>query len=223
MQEKTASIKARYRLLSSKIIKNLESRKFEATYCDTAAQAVQTALSLIPEGALVSWGGSVTLVETGLLEQVKQGPYTVIDRDTAASPAARYDLMRQALLCDVYLTSFNAISEDGVLFNVDSTGNRVAAIAFGPKNVVALVGMNKVCKTTEGALERARTYAAPINVQRAAINPHFRALQGTPCVLNGSCGNCKAEDCSCSYVVETRMCRPAGRIKIILVGEPLGF
>lgn len=223
MQEKENAIKARYRLLSTKIIKNLQNRKFESYYCDTAIDAVQKVLSLIPESSSVSWGGSITLEETGLLEQVYQGKFTVIDRDKASTPDERYDLMRQALLCDVYLTSFNAISEDGVLINVDGVGNRVAAITFGPKNVIAVVGMNKVCKTVEDAVERARTYAAPINAQRCSINPFFHTMQNTPCVINGGCGNCKTEDCICSYIVETRMCKTAGRIKVILVGESLGF
>lgn len=223
MQEKNRSIKEHYRLLSGKIIKNLESRKFLAYYCDTAAEATEKAISLIPDGASVSWGGSVTLEEIGLLEQVKQVGYSVIDRDTASSVEQRADFMRQSLLCDTYLTSFNAISEDGVLINVDSTGNRVAAITFGPKSVVAVVGMNKVCKTAEDALVRARTHAAPINAQRCTFNPHFHPVKNTPCMLNGSCGNCKADDCICSYIVETRMCRPKGRTKIILVGESLGF
>lgn len=171
----------------------------------------------------MSWGGFVTLEEIDLLEKVKQGNYAVIDRDTASTAEERVDRMRQALLCDTYLTSFNALSEDGILINVDSVGNRVAAVAFGPANVIAVIGMNKVCKTTEDAIKKARTYAAPINAQRASMNPHFHWGKGTSCRANGSCGDCKADDCVCSYIVETRMCKPAGRIKIVLVGESLGF
>lgn len=222
MKEKDLSLKAYYRLLSKKLRKNLESRKFAAYYCDTRAEAVEQALSLIPQGASVSWGGSLTLEEVGLLERVKAGDYTVIDRDTVDGEE-RMELMRRALLCNTYLTSFNAISEDGVLINVDNMGNRVAAIAFGPESVIAIVGMNKVCKSVEDAVVRARTYVAPLNAQRCAINPHFRPLEATPCVLTGSCSNCQAEDCICSSVVETRFCRVKGRIKIILVGEALGF
>lgn len=223
MQEKALSLKEYFRLLSGKIIKNLESRKFEAYYCDTAAEATEQAISLIPEGASVSWGGSVTLEEIGLLERIKHNGYTIIDRDTAASTEQRIDFMRQSLLSDIYLTSFNAISEDGVLINVDGVGNRVAAIAFGPKSVIAVIGMNKVCKTADDAIARARTYAAPINAQRCTINPNFHPVKNTPCMINGACGDCKADDCICSYIVETRMCKIKGRIKVILVGEPLGF
>ena len=216
MQEKDTFIGARSALLSDKLIKNLQARGFEAYYCGTSAEAVEKALSLISQDDSVSWGGSVTLEDTGLLGRVKQGGYTVIDRDTATSPEERAELMRQALTCGTYLTSFNAMSEDGVLFNVDCNGNRVAASDFGPRRVIALVGMNKVCKTAQGAMERARSYAAPINVQRFS-------LQSTACAKTGSCGNCTSPECICSYIVETRMCKTPGRIKVILIGETQGF
>ncbi|HCL02198.1 MAG TPA: lactate utilization protein [Lachnoclostridium phytofermentans] len=223
MKAKDNAIKARNRLLAPKIIKNLQSRKFEAYYYDNATEAVEKAISLIPEQSSVSWGGSVTLEEIGLLDRVYQGQYTIIDRDKAQTMEERYDIMRQSLLCDTYLTSFNAISEDGILVNVDSVGNRTAAITFGPKSVIAIVGMNKICKTVEDAVVRARTYAAPINVQRCSSSPFLHPPTKTPCVINGACGDCKAEDCLCSYIVQTRMCKTAGRIKIILVGESLGL
>lgn len=223
MPEKNIAIKEHYRLLSKKIIKNLKSRQFDACYCDNTEETVQMALSLIPAESSVSWGGSVTLEETGLLVAVKQSGYTVIDRDTAATADDRFQLMRQSLCCDTYLTSFNAVSEDGILINVDSVGNRVAAIAFGPRSVIAIVGMNKVCKTMDDAIVRARTYAAPLNAQRCTINPFFSPVQNTPCMRDGSCGNCRADDCICSHIVQTRMCKTPGRIKVILVGESLGF
>ncbi|MBP2115354.1 LUD domain-containing protein [Paenibacillus silagei] len=225
MQTKEDSIKARNRLLASKVMKNLQSRKFEAYYCDNAIEAAEKALSLIPEHSSVSWGGSVTLEEIGLLDRVRQGSHTVTDRDTAQTMEERYDLMRQSLLCDTYLTSFNVVSEDGILVNIDSVGNRVAAITFGPRSVVAVVGMNKVCKTAEDAVIRARTYAAPINANRlsSSSSPFLHSPQKTPCLINGACADCKSEDCICSYIVETRMCKTAGRIKVILVGESLGF
>lgn len=114
--------------------------------------------------------------------------------------------MRQALTCDTYLTSFNALSEDGILVNVDGVGNRVAAIAFGPKHIIAIVGMNKVCKTVDDAINRARTYAAPLNVQRCNLNLHFQLVKTTPCSLTGSCRDCTADECICSMIVETRRC-----------------
>ena len=201
--------------LAPRIQKALQSRHFDAYYCKTGAEARELALSLIPKEHSVSWGGSVTIREIGLLDAVEAGGYTVIDRDRANSPEERHELMRQALLCDTYLTSVNAISEDGEFVNIDGMGNRVAAITFGPKSVIAVVGMNKVTKTLEDAYRRARHYASPLNTVRLHL--------ATPCAATGSCADCKSPDCACSYLVTTRMCRQPGRIKVILVGEPLGL
>ncbi|MCL1886457.1 MAG: lactate utilization protein [Betaproteobacteria bacterium] len=220
MQEKEDPVRQRNRVLSKRLIKNLQERKFDAWYCETADEAVDMALSLIPSSDRVSWGGSVTIQEIGLVDRIRQNGYAVIDRDTAKSTSERVEVMRQSLLCDTYLTSFNAVSEDGILVNVDNVGNRVAAIAFGPKSIVAVVGMNKVCKTLEAARIRARNIAAPINVQRVlALGQRMM----TPCATGGSCFDCKTDDSICSSIVETRMSRRRGRIKIILVGESLGF
>lgn len=210
------SFSKRSALLAPKLIKALESRKFEAYYCKNAQEAADKALSLIPAGSTVSWGGSVTLRQIGLLDHVNSGGYGVIDRDRANSPEERIELMRKALLSDVYLTSVNAVSEDGILVNVDNLGNRVAALTFGPKSVIVVAGMNKVCKTADDAEVRARTYAAPVNAARLS-------LKETPCAVTGSCADCKTDECICSTVVKTRMCKIAGRIKVILVGEPLGY
>jgi L-lactate utilization protein LutB len=142
--------------------------------------------------------------------------YKVIDRDKAASPEERTELMRQALLCDTYLTGTNALTEDGQLVNVDGNGNRVAAMTFGPKQVIVVAGMNKVQKTLETACARARTIAAPVNVQR------FQDLK-TPCNETGACADCLSPDSICSFIVHTRLCKPKGRIKVILIGKDLGF
>lgn len=216
MQQTNDSFSKRSALLASKLIKALESRKFRACYCADAAEAAEKALSLIPPGSTVSWGGSATLRETGLIDRVSQAGYPVIDRDQAKNPEERLGLMRRALLCDVYLTSVNAISEDGILVNVDNLGNRTAAITFGPKSVIAVVGMNKVCRTAEDAEVRARTYAAPVNAARLSLTK-------TPCALTGSCADCRTEECICCTIVKTRMCKVPGRITVILVGEPLGY
>lgn len=216
MRQTDDSFSKRSALLAPKLIKALQGRKFRACYCANAAEAAEKALSLISPGSTVSWGGSVTLKEAGLIDRVYQGDYAVIDRDQAKDMEERFDLMRKSLLCDVYLTSVNAVSEDGILVNVDNVGNRTAAITFGPKSVIAVVGMNKVCKTADDAVARARTYAAPVNAARLP-------LQKIPCALTGSCADCRTDECICSVVVQTRMCRPAGRVMVILVGEPLGY
>lgn len=205
----------RNKALALTVIKNLEKRGFEAYYCADRQTAAEQALALIGRDDVVAWGGSMTINDIGLLAAVKQ-QFKVIDRETAADASERVELMRQALLCDTYLMSSNAISEDGQLVNIDGSGNRCAALIYGPRQVVIVAGMNKVVKTLQDAVARARNTAAPVNVQR------FPGLK-TPCAVTGACGDCLSENCICNQFVITRRCNPQGRIKIILVGENLGF
>jgi L-lactate utilization protein LutB len=216
MLGKEDSIIKKYELQGALTVKNLEGRYFEAYYCKNRKEAAEKALSLLTPGSSVSWGGSVTVEETGITGMLYEKGFKVIDRDKAKTPGERLELMRQALLCDTFFAGINALSEDGVLINIDGTGNRVAPMLFGPKNVILITGMNKVCKTPEDARARARTYAAPVNAQRVGV-------QDTACALTGSCGNCNSPGCICSYIVEIRQSKPAGRIKVILVGEDLGL
>ena len=204
-----------YEMRAQTLVKNLQQRQFEAYYCADKAEALAKALTLIPEGSSVGWGGCASATQIGLLDAVRDGSYNVIDRDTAASQEERMELMRKCLLSDVFLTGANAISMDGQMVNIDGMGNRVSAIVFGPRSVIVVAGMNKVVDTVEDAVVRARTVAAPINKQR------FPAP--TPCMANGKCADCKSEGSICNQILITRSCRPAGRIKFILVGEELGF
>jgi len=206
----------RNRKLGAKVVQALKARFFEAWYFDEPSEALATILSLIPAGHVVSWGGSLTLGELGVTDRVALEGYKVIDRDKAADRQERFELMRQALLCDTFLTGCNAISEDGQLVNIDGFGNRVAAMTFGPRQVIVVAGMNKIVKTVDDALIRARTIAAPANTQRFPDNK-------TPCNETGSCADCKSPDSVCSFFVTTRLCKPAGRIKVILVGQDLGL
>ncbi|MBQ8028830.1 MAG: lactate utilization protein [Clostridia bacterium] len=208
-------VKMRNNKAKDKVLSNLKKRKFEAYYCETKKEALEMALSLIPEDDVVSWGGSVSAEEIGLIDAVKKSR-KVIDRDTAKTPEEAFELRRQGLLADSFIMGTNAISEDGQLVNIDGTGNRVAALCFGPKNVIVICGMNKLVKTVEDAYQRAHTVAAPINAQR------FEGL-GTPCEISGNCADCLSDNCICCSVVVTRACKPAGKIKVILVGESLGF
>ena len=162
----------------------------------------------------VAWGGSATLAQLGIIDKVRQ-TNPVIDRDAAASREESLELMRRSLLCDTYLMSSNAISEDGQLYNIDGNGNRVAALVFGPKSVIVVAGMNKVTKTIEDAEARARYIAAPINVQRFEND--------NPCNLTGTCSDCLKPTSICASMLRTRISRPAGKIKVVLVGEELGF
>ena len=204
-----------YEKRGQQLVKNLNARFFEAYYCDNKEEAKKKALELIPEGSVVGWGGCLSAEQIGLVDTMRHGNYKAIDRDTASSPEERMELMRQCLLSDVFITGANAISMDGQMVNIDGMGNRVSAIVFGPKSVIVVAGMNKVVDTVEDAVVRARTVAAPTNKQRFPAS--------TPCMVTGTCANCKGEGSICNQFLITRSCRPAGRIKFILVGEDLGF
>ena len=202
-------------LLAKHLIENLEKRHFEAYYCPTTAEAIEKTLSLMPPKSSVSWGGSMTIRDMGLTKAVHAGDYQVIDRDLAKNPEEMAEMHRQGLLTDFFLMSTNAISEDGILVNIDGTGNRVAALSFGPKNVIVICGMNKVAKDADAAVKRARGYAAPVN--------SMRFMGKTPCAATGTCHNCLSAESICNQILITRLCRPASRIKVILVGEDLGY
>ncbi len=214
MSERIKPKEKRYDKLGPKVAEALKRRHFDAYYCPTGEEAAQKVLSLIPEGDVVAWGGSETLSVLGIIDKVKKA-YTVIDREEASTPEERVQKMRQALLADTFLMSSNAISEDGQLFNIDGNGNRVAALVYGPKSVIVVAGMNKVTKTAEEARDRARHLAAPLNAQRFQLD--------TPCSINGSCADCLSQSSICASMLCTRICRPAGKIKVVLVGEELGF
>lgn len=197
------------------LVKNLKSRHFDAYYCASRQEALENALELIPKGATIGWGGSVTAKEIGLMDAVRSGDYRPYDRDNAATPEERTKLMKQSLLADVFITGANALSLDGQMVNIDGTGNRLGGIVYGPDSVLVIAGMNKVVATLDDAITRARTVAAPMNKQRFPVQ--------TPCEVTGICVDCKSEGCICNQILITRNCRPAGRIKFILVGEYLGF
>ena len=197
------------------LVKNLRSRHFDAYYCATAEEALAKAMELIPQGASVGWGGAMSAQQIGLIDAVRAGNYHTIDRETCRSPQEREQAMRDCFSADVFLTGANALSLSGEMVNIDGIGNRVGAIIYGPKEVLVIAGMNKVEDTLEQAVVRARTVAAPRNQQRF--------LRETPCTVTGTCADCKSADCICNQIVITRHCRPAGRIKFILVGEELGL
>lgn len=198
------------------IIKELESRGFEAYYCDSKEKAREKALTLIPKSHTISWGGSMSIVEIGLIDSLVKGGYKIVDRDRALTPSERTAIMKQGLLADTFLMSANALTEDGMLVNTDGRGNRVAALTFGPDNVIVIVGINKVVRDLDAAIARIKSVAAPVNAAR------FDGIS-TPCKVSGKCSDCKSPDSICAYWSVTRLCRPQKRIKVILVGEELGF
>lgn len=197
------------------MVKNLRSRHFDAYYCENKEEALVKALELIPEGASVGWGGALSAQQIGLIDAIRQGNYTAIDRDVVSDPVEKKKVMKQALLADVFIAGANALSLDGQMVSIDGNGNRVAAIVYGPESVIVIAGMNKVVDSLELAVHRARTVAAPMNMQRFHLQ--------TPCDVTGSCANCRSEGCICNQILITRNSKPAGRIKVILVGEELGF
>ena len=197
--------------LAQKVIKGLESRNMSGYYAASKEEALQKALELIPEGSTVTMGGAMSAFEIGLVDTLMNGNYDFLDRNKMEP--------REALLkgydADVFLTSANAMTEDGVMVNIDGNANRVSYIANGPKKVVAIVGMNNICDDVDGAMKRARNVAAPTNAQRFDIN--------TPCKKTGACANCKSPDTICCQFLVTRYSRHAGRIHVILVNDFLGF
>ena len=197
------------------LVKNLKNRHFEAFYCETKEDALKKALELISGDALVGWGGAMSAQQIGLMDALRAGGYRLIDRDKCETQEAREQAMRDCLFADVFLTGANGLSMDGEMVNIDGTGNRLAAINYGPREILVIAGMNKVMDTLEEAVRRARTVAAPLNKQRFG--------DGTPCAVTGKCGDCKSEKCICNQILITRHCRPVGRIKFILVGEDLGL
>lgn len=197
------------------LVKNLQNRHFEAYYCTTKEEALKKALELIPQGATVGWGGVMSAHQIGLVEALHQGKYRPIDRDQCETPEEKLQAAKDSMFADVFLTGANGLSLDGEMVNIDGTGNRVAAIVYGPKEVLVIAGMNKVSDTLEDAITRARTVAAPLNQQRFGLN--------NPCTVTGTCADCKSETCICNQILITRHCRPVGRIKFILVGEDLGL
>ncbi|RHG35997.1 lactate utilization protein [Fusobacterium varium] len=202
-------------LRGEQVVKALNSRNMEAFLVGTKEEALKKALELIPEGSSVGWGGSASIEEIGLKETIKNGKYKVVDREEGSSQEEAEKLMRDIFFCDYFLASSNAVSEDGVLVNVDGNSNRVAAICYGPKHVIMIIGMNKVVKSVEDAMSRARNTAAPLNAQRFDID--------TPCKKTGCCYDCKKPDTVCCQILITRYSRHVGRIKVILVNEELGF
>ena len=210
-KEKACQIQANH------VIEEMKKRNFEAFYCETREEALEKALSLIEKGSVVANGGSMTLEEIGLLSYIKvhSEDYNFIDRSLAKTDEEKRKCHAKSVLADYYLMSANAFTEDGQLVNIDGNGNRVSCLCFGPKHVIVVVSMNKMVPTVEDAYKRIREYACSPNCIRLGLN--------TPCALTGFCKECISDSSICAEFVTTRMSRYPDRIKVILVGEPLGF
>ena len=206
------NITKRGELLARKVIEGLSSRNMTGYYAADKEAALQLALSLIPEGSTVTMGGGMSVHEIGLPAALKEGNYNFIDRDEMKDKRAA---MLAAYDADFFLMSTNAMTQDGILVNIDGNSNRVSALAQGPRKVIIIAGMNKVCDDVDGAMKRARNVAAPINAQRFGLD--------TPCSKTGACMNCKSPDTICCQFLITRYSKHAGRIPVILANDYLGF
>lgn len=207
--------KAAYAKQAETIIKNLQKRNMEGFYCATSEEAVRKVLELVEEGASVTWGGSESLKESGVMDAITSGKFEVLDRATAKTPEEQRAFYQKAVGADYFFTSTNAITVAGELVNIDGNGNRVACLIHGPKHVIIIAGMNKVVADAESCVGRIRNTASPANAAR--LHPN------TPCEMTGVCGDCHAPGCMCCEIVVTRHSRHNGRIKVILVGEELGY
>lgn len=204
-----------YKTKSEKLIKALKKRNMEAFYVENKAEAKKKVLELIPEKSSIGWGGSMTLNEIDIFKELRKGDFKLFDRSKAETDEEKAEIEHQALNSDYFLMSSNAITQDGKLVNVDGNGNRLAALIYGPKNVIIVAGVNKIRIDEETARKRVRNQAAPANATRLDIK--------TPCVKTGYCSDCQVEDTICCQTVITRRSREKARIKVILVGEKLGF
>lgn len=200
--------------LLTKTAEALRAHGFDAYTVNTGVEACALALSFIEKWESVTWGGSASIAEIGLTAALKTGGYLAYDRESVP-PAERNDFAKAHYFSDWYLMSANGISATGELVNIDGNGNRVASLVFGPRNVLVIAGRNKIAPDIEAALARARTVAAPRNAGRFPIK--------TPCKATGACADCLSPDTICAQLLRTRVCKPRGRIKIILVDEELGF
>lgn len=202
--------------LGAKMVKAMQHRHFDAYYFATACEAKAKVNELIPDGSSVTWGGTMTIRDMGIPQMLREREtLDVWDRDAVETAEEKQEIYLRAFTADYYLSSANAISEDGVIVNIDGNGNRVAAITWGPKHVIFVVGINKVAQDTEAALKRARSTASPINAARFDIQ--------TPCQLDGQCHNCNSPQSICNYIHFLRNSSKPGRIIVILVGENLGY
>jgi L-lactate utilization protein LutB len=205
------NVKKRNECLAQTVIKGLQSRNMSGYYAPSKEAALKQALELIPQGSSIAMGGCMSAHEIGLINALEAGNYNYIDR---YKMEPREGLMA-AYNADVFLSSANALTDDGILINIDGNSNRVSCIAQGPKKVIFIVGINKICSDLDSAMKRARNIAAPANAQRFDIQ--------TPCKATRKCFDCKSPDTICCQFLITRYSRHKDRIHVILVNDTLGF
>ena len=197
------------------IIKKLQLRNMEGYFYENCEAMVEDILSKIPAGSSVTWGGSESIRECGLMDAIQNKGYVLMDRSVAKTTEEKREFYGKSVMADVYLMSSNAITYDGQLINIDGNGNRIACLAQGPKEVFIIVGMNKFVKTVEDGIDRIETIAAPANTQRLNCN--------TPCHTLGTCAHCFEDGSICSHIMITRRSSHKALIKVFMVAENLGY
>jgi len=196
-------------------INALKKNRFEALYVPDSKAALEEVMKRIPDGATVGVGGSVTLNQIGLFDALKNRKVQLIWPIQAKSDEERLELTRKSFSSDIFLTGTNAVTEDGKLYNVDATGNRVGAMVIGPKKVIVVCGVNKIVPDIEGAVERVRYWAAPQNAKRLK--------RKTPCAETGFCADCASPERICNIYVTLAKKPIRTEVEVILVGESLGI
>lgn len=205
------NVSKRNELLINSVITDLQKRNIKGYYASSKEDALKIALDLIPEESTISMGGCTSAHELGLIHALEEGNYNYLDRskmDPRSALLAAYD-------SDIFLSSVNAITQDGIIVNIDGNSNRVSCIAQGPKKVIFIVGVNKICADLDSAIKRARNVAAVSNAQRFNVN--------TPCKKTGKCANCLSPDTICCEFLITRYSRHTDRMHMIIVNDNLGF
>ncbi len=209
--------KQTYRLQAENLIKKFELRGIKGYYCDNSEEAKELVMGMFEDGASIAWGGSATLKETGILDAINENKsrLDVIDRAEYVTDEQKRELKGKIAMCDYFLMSSNAITLDGELVNIDGAGSRLSYLIYGPENVIIVAGMNKLSTDVDEAINRVHNIASPPNTIRLGCN--------TPCAKTGRCAGCISEESICCQVVVTRRSRIIDRIRVVLVGEELGF
>lgn len=216
MAQLTDTVRAAYATTAQTVIKNLGHHGMEGYFCPSSAEAVELVRSWMAEGDSVTWGGTETFKETGMKAALDEaGVYRMLDRTTATTPEEKRAMWRDRVCADWFFMSANALTVNGELVNIDGNSDRLSLLLHGPEHVVVLVGMNKLVADVEAGFKRIRAITCPLNAARLHT--------GTPCELTGTCAECHSKSCMCCQMVVTRHSRHEGRIRVVLIGEELGY
>lgn len=204
-----------FRKTANTIINNLSKRNIEGYFFENSNECIQYIQTFLAETCTVSWGGSETLKESGMINCLKSGSYQLIDYSQGHTEEEKRSIYSKIVMSDFFFMSSNAITVDGELINIDGNANRLSCLLHGPKHVMILIGMNKITSDIKTGIERIQTYACPANAQKLQ--------KSTPCGIHGICDHCLSPDCMCNQIVITRHSRHNGRIKVFLIAENLGY